>query len=242
AALSYEVGDSGVRHIMEQNALRLMENFAERIREAMRRGEIPVVGFSQKVVEGVPEDSIVDYAKEATPHLIVMGTRGAAEKEADMIGSVTAEVLDEGRFTVLTVPGPIDAATSLEPREILFFCNLDQDDILAMDTLYRLYGKRDARVTIMHIPKHRRFSDSAAEKALGRLNEYCRGNFSRYEFAGVPVGMDEDSAFASLSKEKKYDLIVIPNRRRNAFSRLFRPGLANNILFRTDVPMLVIPV
>ena len=29
-------------------------------------------------------------------------------KDKDYIGSVTAEVLDEGRFTVLTVPAPVE--------------------------------------------------------------------------------------------------------------------------------------
>lgn len=165
------------------------------------------------------------------------------KKEAEMIGSVTAEVLDEGRFMVLTVPEPLGVEQSLKPANILFFSNLDQDDILAMDALYRLFGDCKAKVTIIHTPKRSRFSDSSAGKALQRLGEYCRENFSQYCFVTVPVSRsDGDKEFAALQQNHNFDLVVVPNRRRNAFSRLFNPGLAHKLLFRTDIPMLVIPV
>ncbi|MCM1067292.1 MAG: universal stress protein [Muribaculaceae bacterium] len=241
--LSYEIGETGAREQMVANARKLMEHFAERLRAAMKRGEVPMVKFGHTVMEGVPEDAIIEYAKMTPPRLIVMGTRGAEKKESEMIGSVTAEVLDEGRFTVLTVPEPCDAQTLEKPQRILFFSNLDQNDILAIDTLYRLYGGEEASVTIVHIPKKRRFSDSSADKALRRLSDYCRDNFRHYHFMSVPVRQsDGDSEFAKLQEKHHFDLIVIPNRRRNAFSRLFNPGLAHKILFQTDIPMLVIPV
>lgn len=241
-SLSYEIGETGARELMVANARKLLDNFADRIRKEMKSGHLPVVKFTQTVMEGVPEDAIVDYAKNTKPYLIIMGTRGADKKEKEMIGSVTAEVLDEGRFTVLTVPEPVELDTSLNPKKVLFMGNLDQDDILAMDMLYRMFGSSGASVTIVHIPKKRRFSDTSADKALRRLSDYCSMNFSHYHFVTVPVIGNSDSAFAELHKKNNFDLIVIPNRRRNSFSRLFNPGLAHKILFHTDIPMLVIPV
>lgn len=241
--LSYEIGERGAREALGANAESLMRNFAERFRGAMKSGVIPVVGFDHKVAEGVPEDVIADHARAELPSMIIMGTRGMEKKDAEMIGSVTAEVLDEGRFMVLTVPEPLGVEQSLKPVNILFFSNLDQDDILAMDALYRLFGDCKAKVTIIHTPKRSRFSDSSAGKALLRLGEYCRENFSQYCFVTVPVSRsDGDKEFAALQQSHNFDLVVVPNRRRNAFSRLFNPGLAHKLLFRTDIPMLVIPV
>lgn len=241
--LTYELGDAGAHEQLVESARKLMAHFADRLRAAMKRGDVPVVKFKYEVVEGVPEDAIVDFAKLDTPRLIVMGTRSAERKESDMIGSVTAEVLDEGRFTVFTVPEPVNIADTLHPKNILFFSNLDQNDIIAMDALYRLFAHDEASVTIVHIPSKRRFSDSSTDKALRRLSDYCRDNFSHYHFVSVPVNQSEGAAeFAKLQQKHHFDLIVIPNRRRNAFSRLFNPGLAHKILFQTDIPMLVIPV
>lgn len=242
-SLSYEIGETGAREALVQNAKTLMDNFVERLRGAMKRGEIPVVPITQKVVEGVPEDAIVDFARLASPHLIIMGTRSAEKKERDMIGSVTAEVLDEGRFTVLTVPAPLQAETSISPEKILFFSNLDQDDILALDALYRLFPSCNVEVSIAYFPRRKRISEAAARKAMDRLCEYCRTNFPDYKFNSQnPSRFSSGNDFNMLNSVKDFDLVVIPNRRRNAFSRLFSPGLSHNILFRTDMPMLVIPV
>ena len=242
-SLTYELGETGAREQMVENARRLLYNFYERVRYAMKNGHIPVVKAKQIVVEGVPEDAITEYAKENMPYLIVMGTRAADKKDKDLIGSVTAEVLDEGRFTVLTVPEPLEIEDSLRPENILFMGNLDQDDILAIDALYRLYGSAQAKVTIVHMPNRRRFAMASSDKALRRLSDYCRDNFKHYHFLTVPMNQtDVEKEFDELQAKNNFDLIVVPNRHRNAFSRLFNPGLAHKILFRTDIPMLVIPV
>ena len=109
--------------------------------------------------------------------------------------------------------------------------------------MYRLFGGKGVKVTIMHVPGRRRFSDSGTGKALAKLSDYCRDNFTDYHFVSVPVSRDDcEQAFAAMQAGENFDLIVSPNRRRNAFSRLFNPGLAHKIIFQTDVPMLVIPV
>lgn len=241
--LSYDESEPCARAMLGDNSERLMANFCERVRNAMKQGLIQPVPFTFKVSEGVPEDAIVEHGKRINPYMVVMGTRGAARKEAEMIGSITAEVLDEGLFTVLSVPEPFNTGGKLTPHNILFFSNLDQEDILAMDAVYRIFGGEDVKVTIMHVPPRRRFSDTRAGKALGKLSQYCSDNFANYHFISVPVSPDDcEQAFAKLQKERTFDLIVAPNRRRNALSRLLNPGLAHKILFQTDVPMLVIPV
>ena len=144
---------------------------------------------------------------------------------------------------MLTVPETVTVEKSLHPTNILFFSNIDQNDILAMDTLYRLFGSDDAAVTIVHIPKKSRFNENSVDKALVRLSDYCRANFKHYHFESVPVSQaDSDREFAELNALHGFDLVVVPNRRRNALSRLLRPGLAHRMLFQADIPMLVIPV
>lgn len=241
--ITYDVGDRGAREQMVQNAGQLLDNFLCRLRNDMKKGAVPVVSYGQTVTEGVPEDAISEFAKSSPPYLIVMGTRAADQKDKEMIGSVTAEVLDEGHFTVLTLPEPVELTKALKPQNVLFLSNLDQNDILAIDTLYRLFGGEGTHVNIVHIPKKKRFSDMSADKALRALSDYCRNNFAHYHFETVPVNQAEsEREFVRLNEITPFDLVVVPNRRRNAFSRLFNPGIAHRILFRTDIPMLIIPV
>ena len=220
-----------------------MKKFAKTLKKMMKEGQLPLVKFTTQVVEGVPEESIIEYSKLNPPYLVVMGTRSSVRKDRELIGSVTAEVLDECRFAVLTIPENISPDSFTRPRNILFFSNLDQEDILAMDTLYRYFSNSHSDVTIVHIPQRHRFTDRTAGKTALALSEYCSKTFSHFNFHSVPIQPKSAiEEFDKLQKEHHYDLLVIPNRKKNVLSRLFNPGLAHKILFQADIPMLVIPV
>ncbi len=241
--LTYELADSDSVEQLVKTSNIMMSDFTKRITDRMKNGDLPMVRFSHSIMEGVPEDAILEACKMEPPYLVVMGTRQAATKEKEMIGSVTAEVLDSCRFTVLSIPENVDVETYTEPKNILFFSNLNQEDILAMDTLYRLFPESQSKVTIVHIPSRNSFADRAAGRSALALSEYCERSFANYSFETVPISPKTAiTELARLQRHEKFDLIVIPNRRKNAFSRLFNPGLAHKILFQTDIPMLMIPV
>ena len=221
----------------------MMAEMTRRLRDEMKTGALPVVKFHSLIVEGVPEDSIIAYSKEARPFLVVMGTRSVRAKADDMIGSVTAEVLDSSRSSVLTIPSGLEATPGKTLRNILFFGNLDQEDILAIDTLYRYFPYAHSNVTIVHIPGRNRFTDKSASKAALALSDYCSRRFNKFTFENVPVSIKGAVAeLEKLQQERHFDLIVVPNRRKNVLTRMFNPGIAHRILFNADVPMLVIPV
>lgn len=241
--LTYDIADSEASRRIAQAARDGMDEFARQLRAKMIDGQIPMVRIDTEVVEGVPEDAIISYTRAGAPYLVVMGTRASERKERELIGSVTAEVLDECRFSVLSVPENVAAGASNSPERILFFSNLDQEDIIAMDTLYRYFPNAHARVTIIHIPRRNRFTDRAAGRSALALSEYCCNRFTHFNFESVPLSPKSAlSELTRLQEEHHFDLLVVPNRRKNALSRLFNPGLAHKILFQADIPMLVIPV
>lgn len=246
-SLTYELPDSEARVNIAEAARTQMKLFAQKIKDAIKSGDIPAVHFDTCVLEGVPEDAINDYAKAETPFMIVMGTRGREQKAAELIGSVTSEVLDKCRHTVLAIPehaleANFKAAFAPQPRSILFLGNADQEDILAMDTLHRIFGSASPTVTIARIPGARRHIIGDPQKTLEALRDYCAAHFSQATFTTAQISMEkiiED--FASLDDSRHFDLIVIPNKKKNILSRLFNPTVAHQILFAVDAPLLVIP-
>lgn len=48
--------------------------------------------------------------------------------------------------------------------------------------------------------------------------------------------------FKTIIQETPFNLICVPNKKRNVFARVFNPSVAHKILFRADVPMMVVPV
>lgn len=241
----YELADMAERKTIEVESTRMMEEYAAKIRGWIKSGEVPAVKFSTTVTEGIPEESILLYARDKNPQLIVMGTRGADKKEAELIGSVTAEVLDSCRIPAFTVPESVDVATVADLHKVAFVCNLEQEDMIAIDTLYRLFPDQSLEVMLIYIPGRRERNVSDAKTAQAQLNllNYCREHFPGYGFDMRTVRLDTlIDDFKEIMQEGPFNLICVPNKKRNVFARVFNPSIAHKILFRADVPMMVIPV
>lgn len=241
----YELADMAERQTIEVESTRMMEEYAAKIRGWIKSGEVPAVKFSTTVTEGIPEESILLYARDKNPQLIVMGTRGADKKEAELIGSVTAEVLDSCRIPAFTVPESVDVTTVADLHKVAFVCNLEQEDMIALDTLYRLFPDQSLEVMLIYIPGRRERNVSDAKTAQAQLNllNYCREHFPGYGFDMRTVRLDTlIDDFKEIMQEGPFNLICVPNKKRNVFARVFNPSIAHKILFRADVPMMVIPV
>ena len=244
-SLTYDVIDAEARQQIAASAKKAMDEFARKVRDAMKSGDVSAVKFNTEVVEGVPEDAINAYAKANPPLLTVMGTRNSDQKEKEMIGSVSAEVLDAARYPVMTVPRISELSDIANLKNILFFCNADQDDILAMDTLLRLFPSTEATITLVVLPSRRRWIEKNRPlSAVNALSDYFRQNYPRLTFESVST----DTAHAvddvsRLHSQHHYDLVVVPNKKkRNVLSRIFHPSLVHQLIFRADISMLVIPV
>ncbi|MDE6265839.1 MAG: universal stress protein [Muribaculaceae bacterium] len=210
-----------------------MASFIDRIKDSIKKGDIPAAKFRTVIREGVPEDIIDRYAKSNTPFLIVMGTREAQRKEKELIGSVTAELLDGCRHSIISVPAQCPLSNLQNIKEVTFFCNLDQTDILALDTLKRIFPGINLTINLVYIERHYHHE---SKKAVDNLLEYCKTHYPDYRFTFRHTPADK------LILNESDELIVVPNKRKNIISRLFNPGLAHRILFRNDIPMMVIPV
>ena len=241
-AYDYELADIEATQRLGVEAEELMRRFTEKIREAIKIGEIPAARFSGLTREGLPEDVILEYTREEKPQMVVMGTRGADKKGAELIGSVTAEVLDGCRVPAFTVPENVDMSLLSRLKNVAFFCNLDQEDMLALDTLHRMFPELNLNVTLIHIPP-RRLRPAPPQEAQQNLLTYCQAHYSGYVFSVRSVRthsvFDDLEAIAG---QQPFDMICLPNKRKNVFAKVFNPSLAHKILFRADIPMMVIPV
>lgn len=243
-ALSYDIADAEARQSLSLNAKKSMDQLADTIRSEMKAGLLPAVKFNTEVVEGVPEDAIISYAKNRQPMLTVMGTRGADKKEKEMIGSVTAEVLDSCLFPVVALPETLAGRPVKDLDQILFFCNGDQDDILAMENMTCLFPDSEGTVTLAVMPSRRRWYVRQQQNNADALADYFRRSIPRfrYESVAVDVSMALDT-ISALHASHKFDMIVVPNKKKkNILNRMFNPSLAHKLIFKADIPMLVIPL
>lgn len=242
-SFSFELAESQeVGNALMRAARITMDLFETQLRQRIKDGEIPPVKFSNLITEGVPEDVINETAKTLSPILIVMGTRGADRKEEELIGSVTAEVLDSCKFPVFSIPENISLERVSDISHLIFFSNLEQEDLLAIEAIYRLFVHTPLEITIVHVPGKKELS-SSDRKAIKSLVEYCRNHYPSFSFNSDEIALGTlGDDYRRIAREHKVNLVALPNKKRNVFFRFFNPSLAHRLLLHADIPMLVIPV
>ncbi|MDE6499035.1 MAG: universal stress protein [Muribaculaceae bacterium] len=240
--LTYEIADADSRQRLESAARMRMDHFTERMAHRIKDRGLSPVKYTTRIAEGVPEDAIAEYGKLNPPVLVVMGTRSSERKQRELIGSVSAEVIDTGRFAVLTVPEDSDR-TAAQAGQILMLCYLDQADMLVLDSLMRLIKPAPGTtITLLPVAQRKRITRSIAGSPDALLG-YCRAHYPDMNFELADAGASDIVAeVCRLDDSRHFGLVTVPGRRKSLFSRVFSSGTANSLLFHADLPMLTVPV
>lgn len=233
--------DENVKSIL-QKVHEDLEKLAAQLQEKVTFGELPDVKFSCILREGIPEEEILRYAKENQPELIVMGTRGKNQKDLDLIGSVTAEVIERSKISVLAIPENSAFTDFSEVRKFAFLTNFDQRDLIAFDSFIKsskLYNLNYS-ILLLHLTDAKD-KDAWNEIKLAGIKEYCSKQYPGLDMKYDVV--ENDNVLESLDeyiKNNSIDIIALTSYKRNIFARLFNPGMVRKMVFHTDTPLLII--
>lgn len=237
--ITYELTDTQVGIEVRERATQELNKFVGELQQQVANGTLPPVPFTYTLREGIPEDEVSLYCREVKPSMIVMGTRGSHQKEIDLIGSVTAEVIDSARCPVFATPLDATFVAGGENNKVAFFTQFDQHDLLALDTLMRLLGKHPFQIDFIHVaPKHSAWD----EVKLAGIKSYFETHYpTRKAVYSMVDGEDFLPAIERYITDNAISALAIPARRRNLFARLFNPSIATKMLFHSNTPLLVIP-
>lgn len=215
-----------------------LSRFEQLVREKIARGEWPAVDFEVVFREGLPEEEISFYSKEHKPTLIIMGTRGKDQKDVDLIGSVTAEVLETTKVPLFAIPEKTPFKDLSQVKRIAFGTSFDQKDLIAVDTLFKILKNYDIEYYLFHV-SHK--PDTWKEIKLGGIKEYFAKQYPdlniNYELID---GNDFVLNLEKFIREYRIDMISLSTHKRNLFARLFNPSMARKMLFHTDTPILAL--
>lgn len=231
--------DENVRNIL-QKVNQDINAFSAKIKEKISLGKLPNVKYSSLLREGIPEEEILRYSKEVQPKLIIMGTRGKSQKDIDLIGSVTAEVIDRSKTLVLAIPENTSFSDFNDIKRVAFITNFDQRDLISFESFINAVHKIQSSVSLIYL-KESKDKDPWSEVKLAGLKEYFQKQYPTLNIH-YDVVMNDDllDSLDHYIKENQIDIITVPAYKRNVFSRLFNPGIARKMIFHSDTPLLVI--
>lgn len=217
-----------------------MNNLSNALKAKIINNEIPNVSYSFILQEGLPEEEIIGYSKKMRPLAIVMGTRGQNAKEFDIIGSVTAEVIDGCKTPIFAIPESAANKNLNDIQRMVFLTNFQEREIKAFTTLMKFVEDRNSKIYFVHLTNK---DDFLNEVKLTGFKDYLTKSHSHLQFEYSLIDRSEEGLENTLEKfieENNIEMIVMSGSRRNIFSRMFNPGIARRMLFHSNTPILVV--
>ncbi len=236
--INYEIGqDEETLKFVIDKVNKEMEKLTKEIKEKIKNGSLPDVKFKHVLREGIPEEEIIRYSKKHTPLIIIMGTRGKNQKDIDLIGSVTAEIIERSRVPVLAIPENNSVDSFDHIRNIAYATNFDEKDLIAFEKLMQLMKPFRFRMHFIHFDQK---ENAWTEIKLSGIKEYFSKFYPDQEIEyHILRGNDILNVFDEFVHHNKIDVLSLTTHKRNIFTRLFNPSIARKMVFHSDTPMLV---
>lgn len=218
-----------------------MDKLRRKIEKLQQTGDFPSIKFDTIIAPGMPEEVMAEYCAVTPPAVIVMATRGVEKRREELVGSVTAEVIDKGIAPVLTVPSDYSFAGFKQIVRICALCHFDGGDVEAVDALMKMFDNPEVKIYLF--PATDKLKHEEAVGGLNNLQSKLSEQYPSAEFVACDIqkgkNLREEAERFFIAND--IQMILAPNRKRNAISRFFKPGLAHKILFEIDFPLLAIP-
>ncbi|MBI9054634.1 MAG: universal stress protein [Bacteroidales bacterium] len=233
----YQVNMDEVIREIEVKAKTNMEEFYKDIKEKIEKDNIEGVKIDYTLVRGIASEEIIEKSKEYKPDVIIIGTRGKGERENDLIGSVTAKIIEDTKVPVLVIPED-SFYQGIATINILYTTNFDDSDYKALSKLMYILSPFDIRLYCVHIGTEE--TNVWDKVKMESLKDKLLKQYSDYEIE-CSLLKEEDflTGIQNIIREKKIDILSMVTHKRSLITKLINPSVTRKVLFHTNIPFLV---
>ncbi|MDA3954651.1 MAG: universal stress protein [Bacteroidales bacterium] len=233
----YQVNMDEIIREIEVRAKNNMEEFYKDLKDKIEKDNIQGVKLDYALVRGFASEEIIAKSIEYKPDVIIIGTRGQGEKENDLIGSVTAKIIEEAKVPVLVIPED-SLYEGISTINIMYATDFDESDYKALKKLMYIMSPFEFRLYCVHVGSA---EGQVWDKA--KMNGLREKLFSHYPDYEIECSLIEEKNFLKgvqeFIREKRIDIISLVTHKRNMISKLLNPSIARKVLFHTNIPFLV---
>lgn len=233
----YQVNMDEIIREIEIRAKNNMDEFYKDLKEKIERENIQGVKIDYALMSGIASEEIIAECENYNPDLVIIGMKGLGERENDLIGSVTAKIIEDTKVPVLVIPED-SLYQGIATINILYATNFDDSDYKALKKLMNIMSPFDFRLNCVHIGTPE--SNIWDKVKMDSLKEKLVSQYKDYEIECFIIE-DEDflNAIQKIVREKSIDIISMVTHKRNLISKLLNPSIARKVLFHTNIPFLV---
>jgi nucleotide-binding universal stress UspA family protein len=237
-SFNYLVPNEETAAFLSAKAKEDLKTFEALIQKKIKDKEWPAVEFSCVLREGLPEEEVASYSERIKAEMIIMGTRGKNRKDADLIGSVTAEVIETVRVPLLAIPEETPFHHLSQVKRIAFGTSFEQKDLLAIDKLFKMFKPYSFDYYLFHLTHQPNVWNKIK---LAGIKQYFSEQYPDISMHYRII--DANDPVLNIEKfvrEESIEIISLTTYRRNLFARIFNPSIARKMLFHTDTPLLAL--
>lgn len=237
ANLIKEGDDDGMLNVIRKRML----DFCLEIDKKITANEWPSVNYSYSIREGFVVEEIAAFIKEYKPILLVMGTQGEHRTENNLIGSVTADVLEMTDVAVMAVPksSPIQSLDDI--KHIVYLISLKEWGPNSFDRLATFVSYcRNIKITLLHINQKDRELD-IAQTELNKILYFLKEKYPEWDLNIKVVEADNIVlTMEEIEKSKNVSIFCVNTKKRNLFGRIFAPSFSRKLLQNFNQTLLVL--
>jgi nucleotide-binding universal stress UspA family protein len=214
-----------VKETIESNLLGLVEKI---------KSSHPHVQVSMEILQAMPASAIAQAADRLKVDFIVIGTKGASGLDRLLFGSVASGVIEHANQPVLVVPHDAEFNGF---QKLVYATDYKLHDIGLIKKAVEFASFYKSALEIVHSSKDS-YDDEDVLKWFSKLVrqevDYEKMNFKL-------IGLDESltQLNAYLVKEKADLLIMNTTKRVGFLERLINKSLTKEMVYHTDLPLLV---
>ena len=225
-------------NILRNNAKEKLTNFYEELKQFALQMKFENVKIGYSLVEGYAAYGIIETSHLYKPGLIVMGTKGDGYRSTELVGSVAAEVSEETKIPLLTIPEAAVAKGVNDVKNILYTTNFDVCDFKAIRKLLSITSLFKINLHCLHVSTE---SDLTLQQAkMDTLKNYFKEISPKLKVeCSFIKGDNVVDAFKNFIRENNIDLIALTTHKRSIISKILNPSVSKKMLYQSDIPVLL---
>ncbi len=234
----YDINSDEISFELKEESENKLEDIKQKITKKIvseNRSNIKIVTETRR---GIAEHEIISFSNQYKPSLIVMGTRGADKKTVDLIGSVTAEIIENAKVPVLAIPENFNYTNIEELKKIGFLSVFGEPDYLALEKLSSMVNTLDVDITCAHIT-NTKDKETDEVKMKGLVDHINKSDLKDKVQCKLIENEDFWVGVESFVQMDQIQLLSFTTFKRNLISRLLNPSVAKKMLFHSTTPLLV---
>ena len=187
---------------------------------------------------GREEEDILEYTEEHRPRLIVMASKGRHTIHDDLMGTTTAEIIARAKVPVLAIPEKVKRLHLNSLKKVVYATNFDKKDFVAVDKLMALLRPFNVKIYCLHVGQKDDVTWDLAK--LEGMKEVLKRRHMHTDLECVYLqGEDLLQKLETYIKKHEIDILSLTTHKRNMITRIFNPSIAKEMLFHTEIPLLI---